>query len=381
MRALPRQRPATSSALSLSRRRLLAGGLGVVGAHLTFPLSTSTVHAQRDAVDTMVSRMSLTEKIGQLFVIQAAGTVMPGWFADLLFGVQPGGVIFVAPNIGYPEQIRSYINAIQQTGRHIPPFVSVDQEGGPVARVPGDPVPGATYLGTLRDEEVRAYAKQRAQFLGDFGFNVNFAPVADVAFSPYSTMVYRSFGNDPRVVGSKIDAAVRGSRAGGVASAAKHFPGHGRTQNDSHRILPRIDVSFDEWLSTDAIPFQAAVDAEVEMVMFGHLEYIQWDTTPTSLSRVAVRVLRDELGYDGVIITDDLGMGALAGVSPYDLVDRGLDAGIDLLLYTSSPVHFGELVSHIQGRVERGDLDEAEIEASVRRILKLKQMWFSEVTV
>lgn len=377
MLARPRSRPAHSSARPFNRRALLAGGLAVTGSYLSFPFPTPPAAAQTDAVDSILSRMSLTEKIGQLFVIQAAGTVMPGWYAELLWAVQPGGVIFVAPNIGYPDQIRTYIHAIHQTGRHVPPFVCVDQEGGPVARVPGDPVPGATHLGTLRDEEVRSFSNQRADFLAGFGFNVNFAPVADVAFSPYSTMVYRSFGSDPEVVGSKIDAVVRGSRDGGVASAAKHFPGHGRTQSDSHNTLPRIDVSFDDWLATDAIPFQSAVDAGVEMVMFGHLEYVQWDPSPTSLSRFAVRALRDSLGYDGLLITDDLGMGALSGVSPFDLVDRCLDAGIDLVLYTSSPVPFVELIAHVRNRVESGTLSEADINASVRRILRLKQMWFS----
>jgi beta-N-acetylhexosaminidase len=361
-----------AAASSISRRKLLTG-VAATAASVAFS-TEGPVHAgaQEDRVEQILGQMTLTEKIGQLFVIHAAGTVMPGWYSDLLYGLQPGGVIFVAPNIGSPDQIRTYISAIHQSGRYVPPFVAVDQEGGPVARVPGDSVPGAMYLGTLPDEEVERLSRERARFLKGFGFDVNFAPVADVAYSPYSTMIYRSFGSDPFVIASKVDAVVRGSRSGGVASAAKHFPGHGRTQTDSHGALPRIDLSMSDWFNSDAVPFKAAVDANVEMVMYGHLEFTEWDSAPTSLSRTAVRVLRDDLNYDGLIITDDLGMGALWNYSPHQLVDRCFEAGIDLILYTSSPVPFGDLVAHVRGRIERGELSEANIEASARRLLRMK---------
>ncbi len=320
--------------------------------------------------------MTLAEKIGQMFVIQAAEAVMPSWFANALKTIQPGGVLFVQPNIGSPEQIATYIEAIHASGNHIPPFVGVDQEGGPVTRVPGDPVPGALSMASLPDPHVQKLARERARFLGSFGFNANFAPVADVAYTAQSTMALRAFGNNPKSVAAKIAAMVEGSRDGGIASAAKHFPGHGRTTVDSHFGLPSIDLSFDEWIESDALPFKAAIDEGVEMIMLGHLNYPQWDDVPASISKVAIRHLREDLGYDGVAITDDLGMGALRGWTAYELVDRAMEAGLDLLMWTSAGVEFAALIEHIKLRVERGYVTEERIDESVRRILLMKTEWF-----
>jgi beta-N-acetylhexosaminidase len=169
---------------------------------------------------------------------------------------------------------------------------------------------------------------------------------------------------------------VEGSRDGGIASAAKHFPGHGRTTVDSHFGLPTIDLSFDEWIETDALPFKAAIDEGVEMIMLGHLDYTQWDDVPASISKVAMQHLRDDLRYDGVAITDDLGMGALGAWSAYELADRAVDAGLDLLMWTSAGVAFADLINHIQSRVEMGDVSEERIDKSVRRILLMKTEWF-----
>lgn len=329
-----------------------------------------------NAVDRVLDKMSLSEKIGQMFVIQAADAVMPAWFASALQTIQPGGVLFVQPNIGTPAQIATYISAIHASGNHIPPFVGVDQEGGPVTRVPGDPVPGASSMAALPDAHVQQLARERAKFLESFGFDVNFAPVADVAYSARSTMAARAFGNNPKSVAAKISAVVEGSRDGGIGSAAKHFPGHGRTEVDSHFGLPTIDVSFDEWLQTDAVPFAAAIDEGVEMIMLGHLDYTQWDDAPASISKVAMSHLRDDLGFDGVAVTDDLGMGALSAYAPYDLVDRAVDAGLDLMMWTSAGVSFADLIAHIQQRVESGAVSGDRIDDSVRRILLMKTRWF-----
>lgn len=360
----------------LDRRTLMKGSAALVAASAFGRTNVDAAEKSSNAVDRVLQKMNLTEKIGQMFVIQAADAVMPAWFASTLETIQPGGVLFVQPNIGTPDQIATYIAAIHASGRHVPPFVGVDQEGGPVSRVPGDPVPGAAAMAALPDPHVQKLARERAGFLSAFGFNVNFAPVADVAYSAESTMAWRAFGSNPKSVAAKIAAMVEGSREGGVASAAKHFPGHGRTTVDSHVGLPAIDVSFDEWIETDAIPFQAAVDEDVEMIMLGHLDFIQWDDVPASISKVAMQHLREDLGYQGVAITDDLGMGALGAWSPYELVDRAVDAGLDLLMWTSSGASFADLVQHIQQRVEQGEVAESRIDESVRRILLMKTEWF-----
>ncbi len=363
--------------LTFDRRILLKGGAAIAASAALTKSSARAAEKSTNAVDRVLQEMNLTEKIGQMFVIQAADAVMPNWFATSLQTVQPGGVLFVQPNIGSPDQISSYIAAIHASGNHVSPFVGVDQEGGPVTRVPGDPVPGALSMAALPDPHVQKLARERAKFLSSFGFNANFAPVADVAYSAQSTMAWRAFGSNPKSVAAKIAAVVEGSRDGGIASAAKHFPGHGRTTVDSHFGLPAIDLSFDEWIQTDALPFKAAIETGVEMIMLGHLQYTQWDDVPTSISKVAMRHLREDLGYDGVAITDDLGMGALGAWSSYELADRAIDAGLDLLMWTAAGVAFGDLIQHIQDRVEKGEISEERIDESVRRVLLMKTEWFS----
>jgi beta-N-acetylhexosaminidase len=358
------------------RRTLLKGSAALAGMTMMRHATASAAEKSTNAVDRVLEKMTRPEKIGQMLVIQAADAVMPAWFANSLKTVQPGGVLFVQPNIGSPDQIAAYIAAIHASGNHVPPFVGVDQEGGPVTRVPGDPVGGASSMAALPDAHVQKLAKERAKFLESFGFDVNFAPVADVAYTSRSTMYYRAFGNNPKSVAAKISAMVEGSRDGGIGSAAKHFPGHGRTEVDSHFGLPAIDISVEEWRETDALPFAAAIEEGVEMIMLGHLDYTQWDDAPASISKVAISHLREDLGFEGVAITDDLGMGALGGYTPYDLADKAIAAGLDLMMWTSAGVTFADLISHIQKRVESNAVSEDRIDESVRRILLMKTRWF-----
>lgn len=323
-------------------------------------------------VDSVIANMSLADKIGQMFVIRAADAVMPAWLLATLERTQPGGVLFYRKHLGSTSQIAAYTAAVHASGRWVPPFAAIDQEGGPVTRISNDPAPSATVMATLPDEQVQRLAHERAAYLTELGFDVNFAPVADIAFTPRSTMANRAFGSDPQSVAAKVSAVVEGSRDGRIASAAKHFPGHGRTEIDSHYHLPTIDLSFDEWIETDALPFKAAINQDVEMIMLGHLIYTQWDDVPASISKVAVQHLREDLGYEGVAVTDDLGMNALGAWSPVELAAQSVDAGLDLLLFTSPGVDLAELIKHVQNRVERGDVSERRIDESVRRILLLK---------
>jgi beta-N-acetylhexosaminidase len=169
-----------------------------------------------------------------------------------------------------------------------------------------------------------------------------------------------------------VTASILGYQSAGLACAAKHFPGHGRSTTDSHAVLPTVDIATEVWRETDALPFTAAVFAEVDAVMLGHLRYPRWDDAPASLSPVAVRVLRDELGFSGLVVTDALGMGALAHLDPYEVVDRALAAGVDLLLYATPPVPFRSLVEHVCRRLHDGAISAERLETSVRRVLRLK---------
>ncbi len=369
------------STVRVSRRLLLAGGLAAAAGASGFRSAMAEPLLSYKTIDRIIERMTIEEKLGQMFIIQVNGTDMTDWYRDLLLQVQPGGVLFFGFNVGSFDQVRSYIDAIQRTGRYAPPLIAVDQEGGPVARVPGDPVPGANQLGQMSDKEVRKFSIDRAKFLREYGFNVNFAPVADVAYSPNSTMISRAFGSDPNLVSEKITAVVSGSRRGKVASAAKHFPGHGRTSVDSHSGLPVVNISLDEWLESDALPFEAAISVGVEMIMLGHLLFPAWDSMPTTFSKKTIDVLRNQLGFRGVILTDDLVMGAMQTYSPYELIENSIAAGMDMVMYTQSPLPFTELIAHAKDRVLKGELSEDQINASVRRILILKSTWFPHLAI
>ena len=354
-----------------SRRDVLAGTAGLLaGAGWT---GEAAARGKREKiVSRLLGEMGLRERIGQLFIFQADQTVMPARYRDLLEQVKPGGVIFVQPNIGTADQIKRYIRAIHRSNKPVPPFVAIDQEGGNVVRLGGDPAPGAIELGRLGADDVRARARDRARFLAGFGFDVNFAPVADVAYKSTSTMYLRSFGSDPKAVAETVAQVVRGSRQLDIMGAAKHFPGHGRTTIDSHNKVPQVTLTWNQWKESDGLPFRAAIDAGVEMVMVGHLQYPEWDDQPASLSKVAVSKLRNNLDYDRVILTDDLGMGALSGMDPYSVLDRAIDAGMDMLLYTKTPAGWQRMIDHVEKRVRAGDVDRKRIDASVRRILRLK---------
>ncbi len=305
-------------------------------------------------------------------MFEARGTSMTASYAERLTAERPGGVLFVAPNVGPIEDLAPFVQAIRQSNPAFPPLIAVDQEGGPVTRIPGDPSSGATELGREGDAAVRQAARDRSVYLRSFGFDINFSPVADVAYSPNSVMADRSFGDDPELVAEKVAATVDGMNATRLIGAAKHFPGHGRTPQDSHLAIPEVDISLDEWRRTDALPFLAAIEAGVSSVMLGHLRYGRWDDVPASMSKVAVDVLRDDLGFDGVVVTDDLGMDALAEWDPFEVVDLALDAGVDLLLYADPPAPPIELVDHVRARVERGEIPEGRIDASLRRLAHLR---------
>ena len=361
--------------LRIGRRALLAG-TAAAAVGLTRSERRALAGKIADRALEIVKDMSFEERIAQFFFLEAQGVEMSDGYRRLLEKIRPGGILYVTPNIGTNDQVARFSDAIHATNDRIAPLIAIDQEGGPVTRLTDDPVPGAVALGTLADAEVLELQESRAKFLAGFGVDINFAPVADIAYSDDSTMLDRSFGSDPRRVAKKVAATVKGSRAGGVIGAAKHFPGHGRTKVDSHALVPEIDTPWETWLKTDALPFSAAIQQGVEMVMLGHLRYQRIDGRPMSISRAAVRALREDLGFERLIVTDDLGMGALAEYDPFDVIDLAIDAGVDILLYAKPPASWDVLIRHVEGQVRRGVLSRTDVNLRARRVVELKLRHF-----
>jgi beta-N-acetylhexosaminidase len=354
----------------IDRRRFLFASAVATVAALRTP-AEQALAAQTQARG-LLKQMTLRERIGQLFFFETRGNVMtPGYAADL-DSIKPGGVLFLGANISTAAGLTKFITQVHASNPLVPPFVCIDQEGGPVTRLAGDPAPGAVQMGTLEDKEVRLLARERSTFLRQYGIDVNFAPVADVAYQANSMMASRSFGSDPAKVARKVVAMVNGTRSGGVIGAAKHFPGHGRTTTDSHKDIPEIDVPWADWLKTDAVPFESAIRNHVDIIMLGHLRYDRIDSRPMSLSKVAVRALQQDLGFGGLSVTDDLGMGALANWDPFDKVSQAVDAGVDVMLYGSPPTGWAPLIEHVKHMISQGLIARQEINRRAEKVVALK---------
>jgi len=371
------------------------------------PASTSTAprrpaptrSSDRDRASALLGRMTLNQKIGQLFVLSVYGhsATAPdpadaaanrkkygvGSAAELVAKYHLGGIMYTewAHNIRGPHQIAALSNGLQKAALDgaagVPLLVSTDQEHGMVARIgaPATLLPGAMALGaggSVRD--VRAAARTAGAELAALGVRQDYAPDADVNVDPANPVIgIRSFGADPKAVARLVAAQVEGYQRAGVAATAKHFPGHGDTSVDSHVGLPTITHSRKEWERLDAPPFRAAIAAGIDSVMTAHLLFPALDPAddPATLSRpIITGVLRDELGYDGVVITDSLGMrGVREKYGDARVPVLALKAGVDQLL---TPPDMPAAWNSVRTAVRKGEISEARLDASVLRVLELK---------
>lgn len=348
-----------------SRRMLIAATLAAAAG------GVARVAAQERAAE-IVATMTLRQQVARMFILPVSGPELTGDESAWLGELRPGGVILVERNFDASHDLHSLTSAIHATAPSLPPLVSLDQEGGIVTRLWDDPAPDAPTMGTLSLDEITSLAMQRAVLLASYGVDLNFAPVADVAFTPDSFMAGRTFGADPEWVAECVVAYLDGVKDTPVIHCVKHFPGHGRVSVDSHQNLPVLEVDPTTWASADALPFAAAIADGVPMVMLGHLVVPMWDDLPASLSPAAVKVLREDLGFPGVIVTDDLYMGALNAWQPLEVVEMAISAGVDLLLYVDLPDAPQALVNHVVGLVRQGAIGEERIRESARRIVAMQ---------
>lgn len=325
--------------------------------------------------------MSLREMVGQMFVVSAQGTEREYYIDKMIEGRNIGGVLLFGYNMESEEQVRSFADSMQrlsmETEPAIPMFVAVDQEGGEVGSAPWvAPQPAAADVGARGNpEEARAIAEQIGTELLRAGVNTDFAPVVDTGFG--GAIGTRSYGEDPNLVSQMGAASVAGFESAGIASSAKHFPNHGPATSDSHVSLPVIEHDMATVMSYDIPPFAAAIEAGAPMVMVGHLVYPAIDAeNPASLSPEAYAMLREDLGFEGVAVTDDLVMeGATGGGPPSEAVVRAVKAGADLLILSSPPEEQAAAYDAVVAAVESGEIPEERIRASVERILEVKESY------
>ncbi len=276
---------------------------------------------------------------GRFLMVGLPGPEMDAVAQELVGDLKVGGIILFARNLESPEQVWQLTHDLQHAAREAgspPLLIALDQEGGRVQRLkaPFTIIPPARELGTTATPKaVERLAQKTARELALVGINVNLAPVLDVARGPDCPQWDRAYGQDPRQVARFARAAIQGYLAGGVLPVAKHFPGLGDTLADSHQELP-LAQSDDPSRELDLLPFREAVAAGVPAIMTAHLVVPRWDSRPATLSAAALQGwLRQKLGFKGVIITDDLEMGAIATRLPVDRAAReAFTAGADLLL-------------------------------------------------
>ena len=289
-----------------------------------------------------------------------------------------GAVILFARNASTPERMRALTSALQEAlGDEVPAVVAIDQEGGAVARLDRGvtPLPSMMALGaTGRSELARRAGRRLGIDLRALGINVDFAPVLDLALDPRNTVIGdRSFGADPQLVAAMGGAFADGLRAGGAIAVAKHFPGHGGTHVDSHHALPVLDVDDATLRSRDLVPFVRAISSGIPAIMAAHVVLPALDPQqPASRSRVILQeILREQLGFDGVVFTDCLEM-AGAGLPVSQSAPLSIAAGADCAVVSHNLDFAEEAIAAIVRAVEKGTLPQARLEQAAQRVRRLR---------
>jgi beta-N-acetylhexosaminidase len=365
----------------------------------------------QDRISKIVTSMTTEQKLAQMMIVSLRSdpdnTNLPQEvsqdYADLVSKYDFGGVILFAGNMTTPEQTVAFTRALQTAAinskQGIPLFIAADEEGGMVTRVPFGVVgPGNMALAATGNPELIAEsASMLGRSLATLGINANFAPDADVNNNPNNPVIgVRAFSDDPEIVAQDVALFVKAMKDTGVIPTIKHFPGHGNVGEDSHHILPASDLSLDQIMTCELVPFKAGIDAGADMIMTAHIQYhnIEKETykskkdgseisLPATLSHTFLTdILRDQLGFKGIVTTDSMVMEAIA--EHFDRIDAAvlaINAGVDILLgpvdlYKDNSINtFPEMdvyLSELVKRVENGDITQERLDESVTRILTLK---------
>ena len=335
--------------------------------------------------------MTLEQKAAQLFVVTPeaitgvdTATLATDATRAALEAYPVGGIVYFQKNLVNEQQTRDMLANTQTYAREVtglPAFLCVDEEGGTVSRIGGNPGFAVTNVGDMCDvgalgdtDYARNIAANIGSYLRDLGFNVDFAPDADIANNPASdTMALRSFGSSAAAVSPMVKAQVEGFLSSDMLCAAKHFPGIGGAEGDSHDTSIYSSKTVDEMAQEELLPFQAAMEADVPFIMVGHLSTPQatGNDLPASVSSAIVTdLLRDRLGYDGIVITDSMGMGAVnERYEAGEAAVLAIEAGVDIVL---TPADFPTAYQSVLDAVASGRISEDRINESVMRIVEAK---------
>lgn len=344
-----------------------------------------------ERIDAKMAQMTLEERELQMFMITPEaltgyGTVTAA--GDVTYqSLQKypvGGIILFAQNVIDPDQLGTMNGNLQNYSEEItglPMFISVDEEGGKVARIAKNSNFSVETFSDMRSigdsgDTAKAYevGNTIGAYLNQYGFNLDFAPDADVLTNPDNQVIgTRSFGTDPYVVSEMTQSVVKGLEDNQVYACLKHFPGHGATSGDTHAGYAYTDKTLDELMQSELVPFSNGIQNGVHFIMVSHIAapQVTGDNLPASLSPYMIQnVLREQMGYDGIVITDAMNMGAISdSYGSADAAVRAVNAGADIVLM---PKDFVSAYQGVLNAVENGTISTDRIDESVRRILRLK---------
>lgn len=346
-----------------------------------------------DPVQELLDSMPLHEKVGQLFIVcpdaldsdanASEATALSESMRQFLADYPVGGVVFFRKNILEPSQITSFLQDLQYTSK-IPLFTAVDEEGGLVARLARNPafdLPQYSSMGDIGNTGDPSKASEVGRtiggYLAKYGFNLDFAPDADVNTNPRNPVIgTRAFSSDPEIAARMVAAAVQGFHDSGTICCIKHFPGHGDTAEDSHYGCATTSKTWEEMQQCELLPFVGGIEAGADMVMVGSITApnVTDDSLPASLSyEMITERLRKEMGYSGIVITDSMTMGAITQYySSGEAACKAVEAGADIILM---PEDLVEAYDAVEQAVLDGEIREERLNESVLRILQLKERY------
>ena len=339
-----------------------------------------------DEADSHILKMTPEQKIGQLLMFALPGGGFGKTSEQLMKKYSPGGIILFGYNGNDSKKIRRLVDAYQAASAAysgIPLFVSIDQEGGKVKRITKGVTqfPGNMAAGAVGDDDlVYEWARILGIELRRGGINMNLAPSVDVNNNPENPVINtRSFGSDVKNVSALGVAYIQGLQKSKCIAVAKHFPGHGDTDKDSHLILPVIRFGMDRLRALELAPFRAAIKNDVECIMTAHIAYPEILGTMESATvsyKILTELLRNEMGFDGIIITDDLEMHAIAkNLNIGQAALKSVLAGTDIILISSHGKNVEDIYKTLSAAYRDGTLTEERLNQSVRRILEMKMRY------
>jgi len=334
-----------------------------------------------DPVQAQIKAMSLAEKVGQLVIVGITGYETDANSRQLIDNYQVGGIVLFKHNVKNANQMLSLINSLKETNsvNKIPLFLAIDEEGGRVSRMPDEvmKIPASQRIGELNNSGLSyEIGSIIGEELTSFGLNMDFAPVLDVNSNPNNPVIGdRAFGNEPNLVKDLGVQTMEGLQSQNIISVVKHFPGHGDTSVDSHIGLPTVNHDIARLKSLELVPFVSAIENNVDAIMMAHILIPKIDPdNPASFSpKIISELLRRDLKFEGVVITDDITMGAI--VHNYNIGEvavKSIKAGSDIILVCYDYPKQEAVIKAIQKAAESGDISMERIEQSVYKVLTLK---------